>query len=200
MTKQFSQNVGSKYIVVLRSNQMGIILTHLEMLWQSFHTESSILILGLDNAGKTATLYALKLGEAVEYTIPTVGFNLEEVNIGKLNIKMWDIGGQDKIRQLWPHYFGQTDGIVFVLDSNDQDRFDQAKEELHTLMSHKELNEKPFLILANKQDLPNAVGKDDIIVKLGLKTVTWLPWYVVECSATHNEKAKVGFEWLAEQL
>ena len=179
---------------------MGIIFTQLEILWQSFHRDSGILILGLDNAGKTATLYAMKLGEVIEYTIPTIGFNLEEINVGRLNIKMWDIGGQDKLRKLWPHYFGQTDGIVFVLDSNDRDRFELAKEELHTLMSHKELNDKPFLVLANKQDLPNAASKGEVIELLGLETVTWLPWYVVECSATKNAKARVGFEWLAEQL
>lgn len=179
---------------------MGTVFTHLEMLWQSFHKDSGILILGLDNAGKTATLYAMKLGEAIEYTIPTVGFNVEEINIGRLNIKMWDIGGQDKLRKLWPHYFGQTGGIVFVLDSNDRDRFELAKEELHTLMSHKELNDKPFLVLANKQDLPHAASKGEVIDLLGLETVTWLPWYVVECSALKNEKARVGFEWLADQL
>lgn len=179
---------------------MGLLWSQLETLWQSFHRDSGILILGLDNAGKTATLYAMKLGEAIEYTIPTVGFNLEEVSVGRLNIKMWDIGGQDRLRKLWPHYFGQTDGIVFVVDSNDRDRFDIVKEELHTLMSHKELNEKPFLILANKQDLPYAASKGDIIEALGLDNVSWLPWYVVECSALKNEKARVGFEWLADQL
>lgn len=179
---------------------MGIIFSHLDTLWQSFHRESSILLLGLDNAGKTAILYSLKLGEQISYTIPTIGFNLEEIEVGKLTIKMWDLGGQTKLRNLWPHYFGQSDAVIFVVDSNDIDRVDMAKTELHALMSHKELSLKPFLILANKQDLPNALRKEALIEQLGLSSVNWLPWKIVECSATRNNRAKIGVEWLSDQM
>lgn len=179
---------------------MGIIFTHLDSIWQSFHRDSGIIILGLDNAGKTAILYCMKLNEAIEYTVPTIGFNLEEVSVGGLQIRMWDIGGQDKLRALWPHYFGQTDGVVFVVDSADRERFSIAKEELHTLMSHTDLNEKPFLILANKQDLPQAVTKKELALELELDKVSWLPWQIIECSAINNDRARLGFEWLSEQL
>lgn len=179
---------------------MGVLFSHLDKLWQSFHRDSAILILGLDNAGKTAVLYALHLGEAIEYTVPTIGFNVEEVAVGNLSIKMWDIGGQERLRALWPHYFGQTDGVVFVVDSSDIDRIPIAKTELHTLMSHKELTGKPFLILANKQDLPRALHKEEMIQALDLKAVTWLKWQVVECSAVKNNRAKLGLEWLAEEI
>lgn len=179
---------------------MGIIFSQLDKLWQSFHRDSAILILGLDNAGKTAVLYALHLGESIGYTVPTIGFNIEEVSVGNLSIKMWDLGGQEQLRALWPHYFGQADGVVFVIDSSDQNRIETAKTELHTLMSHKELNEKPFLILANKQDLPMALNKEDMTAALNLKAVTWLKWQVVECSAIKNNRAKLGLEWLAEQI
>lgn len=179
---------------------MGILFSQLDKLWQSFHRDSAILVLGLDNAGKTAVLYALHLGEAIGYTVPTVGFNLEEVVVGNVSIKMWDLGGQEKLRALWPHYFGQADGVVFVIDSSDIDRIGQAKTELHTLLSHKELTGKPFLILANKQDLPRALNKENMINALDLKAVTWLKWQVVECTATKNSRAKLGLEWLAEQL
>ena len=179
---------------------MGIVFSQLDKLWQSFHRDSAILILGLDNAGKTAVLYALHLGEAIEYTVPTIGFNIEEVAVGNLSIKMWDLGGQERLRALWPHYFGQSDGVVFVFDSSDIDRIETVKTELHPLMSHKELTGKPFLILANKQDLPRALDKKNMIEALGLKAVTWLKWQVVECSATKNNRAKLGFEWLAEEI
>jgi small GTP-binding protein len=179
---------------------MGIIFSQLDKLWQSFHRDSAILILGLDNAGKTAVLYALHLGESIEYTVPTIGFNIEEVTAGNLSIKMWDLGGQERLRALWPHYFGQSDGVIFVVDSSDIDRIDVAKTELHTLMSHKELTGKPFLILANKQDLPRALDKQNMIEALGLSAVTWLKWQVVECSATKNNRAKLGLEWLAEEI
>lgn len=184
----------------LPTQYMGNIFSQLDKLWQSFHRDSALLILGLDNAGKTAILYALQLGEAIEYTVPTIGFNVEEVSIGNLTIKMWDLGGQDRLRALWPHYFGQTDGVVFVIDSSDIDRIPLVKTELHTLMSHKELIDKPFLILANKQDLPRARSKAELIQELNLTAVTWLKWQVVECSALKNARAKLGLEWLSEQL
>lgn len=171
-----------------------------EWIWKSFHQETSIVILGLDAAGKTAILYSLQLGEAISYTIPTVGFNVEEINIEHLSIKMWDIGGQDKIRALWPHYYQQSQGIVFVVDSNDQDRFEQARDELHSVISHKDNVGKPLLVLANKQDLPYAVSKDVLAERLMLCEIKSSAWFVIECSATQNQRAKLGFEWLATQL
>lgn len=179
---------------------MGQLIDRLQGIWQSFHKETSVLILGLDNAGKTATLYALKLGEPMSYTIPTLGFNVEGVRVGKLDIKMWDIGGQDKFRALWPHYFEEADGVAFVVDSCDHDRFDTVRSELHSLMSHKDLASKPFLILANKQDLPQARSKADLLDILQLNAITSSPWYIVECSATCNDRARIGFEWLGAQL
>lgn len=179
---------------------MGHLVSRVQWLWDSFHRETTVLVLGLDNAGKTATLYALQLGEPMPYTVPTVGFNVEAVKVGKLDIKMWDIGGQDSFRALWPHYFEQSDGIAFVIDSCDRDRFDIVQSELHRLISHKELVGKPFLILANKQDLPGAASKDELTKLLQLKSVKSSELYVVECSATKNDRARIGFEWLADQL
>ena len=183
-----------------RKLNMGALFSQLDWVWKYFRRETGILILGLDNAGKTATLYSLHLGEAIEYCVPTIGFNVEQVNVGKLDISMWDVGGQNRFRNLWPHYFAQADGIAFVIDSADTDRHDEVKEELHALMSHKELNGKPFLILANKQDLPNARSRNELIELLQLETVDWTPWHVVECCATKNQRAKIGFEWLADHL
>lgn len=179
---------------------MGQLVSQLQWIWDSFHRETGVLILGLDNAGKTATLYALHLGEPMPYTVPTIGFNVEGVRVGKLDIKMWDIGGQDKFRALWPHYFAQTDGIAFVVDSCDRDRFEIVRSELHRLMSHKELVGKPFLILANKQDLPGAASKEELRKILQMDAVKSSEWYIVECSAVKNDRAKIGFEWLADQL
>lgn len=70
-----------------------------------------ILMVGLDAAGKTTILYKLKLGEIVT-TIPTIGFNVETVEYNKTNFTVWDVGGQDKIRPLWRHYFQNTQGNI----------------------------------------------------------------------------------------
>ena len=87
-----------------------------------------ILMVGLDAAGKTTILYKLKLGEIVT-TIPTIGFNVETVEYKNISFTVWDVGGQDKIRPLWRHYFQNPQGLIFVVDSNDRERIQEAKEE-----------------------------------------------------------------------
>ena len=96
--------------------------------------EMRILMVGLDAAGKTTILYKLKLGEVVT-TIPTIGFNVETVDYKNISFTVWDVGGQDKIRLLWRHYYQNTQGLIFVVDSNDRDRIDDAREELHKMLS-----------------------------------------------------------------
>merc|ERR1712070_1323269 len=86
-----------------------------------------ILMVGLDAAGKTTILYKLKLGEIVT-TIPTIGFNVETVEYKNISFTVWDVGGQDKIRPLWRHYYQNTQGVIFVVDSNDRDRVEDAKD------------------------------------------------------------------------
>ncbi|KAH7492057.1 ADP-ribosylation factor [Phytophthora ramorum] len=90
--------------------------------------EMRILMVGLDAAGKTTILYKLKLGEVVT-TIPTIGFNVETVEYKNISFTVWDVGGQDKIRPLWRHYYQNTQGLIFVVDSNDRDRVDAARDE-----------------------------------------------------------------------
>jgi len=92
-------------------------------------TEMRILMVGLDAAGKTTILYKLKLGEVVT-TIPTIGFNVETVEYKNLSFTVWDVGGQDKIRPLWRHYYQGTNGLIYVVDSNDRDRSEDARLEL----------------------------------------------------------------------
>ena len=92
-----------------------------------------ILMVGLDAAGKTTILYKLKLGEIVT-TIPTIGFNVETVEYKNICFTVWDVGGQDKIRPLWRHYFQNTQGLIFVVDSNDRDRITEAERELQNMV------------------------------------------------------------------
>nr|KJB82424.1 hypothetical protein B456_013G208600 [Gossypium raimondii]KJB82425.1 hypothetical protein B456_013G208600 [Gossypium raimondii] len=96
--------------------------------------EMRILMVGLDAAGKTTILYKLKLGEIVT-TIPTIGFNVETVEYKNISFTVWDVGGQDKIRPLWRHYFQNTQGLIFVVDSNDRDRVVEARDELHRMLN-----------------------------------------------------------------
>ena len=84
---------------------MGNILgSYYEQLMSLFEKKANILMLGLDSAGKTTILYKLKLDTLVT-TIPTIGFNVESVKFKSLNMTIWDVGGQEKIRPLWRHYY-----------------------------------------------------------------------------------------------
>merc|ERR1719316_1757917 len=129
--------------------------------------EQRILMVGLDAAGKTTVLYKLKLGEVVT-TIPTIGFNVETVEYKNIRFTVWDIGGQDKIRKLWRHYYLGTNGVIFVVDSCDRDRIQDARDELWKLLGDDELRDAALLVLANKQDLPNAMAAAEVSKHLGL--------------------------------
>ena len=128
-------------------------------------------MVGLDAAGKTTILYKLKLGEVVT-TIPTIGFNVETVEYKNISFTVWDVGGQDKIRPLWRHYYQNTQGLIFVVDSNDRERVEAAKDELHRMLSEDELSESVVLVFANKQDLPNAFSAAELTDRLGLQSTT----------------------------
>ena len=100
----------------------------------------------------TAILYKLKLNSDVT-TIPTVGFNVETVTYKNVKFNVWDVGGQDKIRPLWRHYFSGTQGLIFVIDSNDRQRIAEARSELHRIILDREMKEALLLVFANKQDI-----------------------------------------------
>merc|ERR1712091_385573 len=115
-----------------------------------------ILMVGLDAAGKTTVLYKLKLGEVVT-TIPTIGFNVETVEYKNISFTVWDVGGQDKIRKLWRYYYQNTQGLIFVVDSNDRERIEDARNELAQILAEDEMRNAAVLVFANKQDLPNSL-------------------------------------------
>jgi len=177
-------------------------------LWKSLFgkKEMRILMVGLDAAGKTTILYKLKLGEVVT-TIPTIGFNVETVEYKNISFTVWDVGGQDKIRPLWRHYYQNTQGIIFVVDSNDRDRIDDshgaensAKDELHRMLAEDELRDAVLLVFANKQDLPNAMKVNEITEKLALNQLRGRQWYIQSTCATTGDGLYEGLDWLSTTL
>eukprot|EP01119_Soliformovum_irregulare_P016686 TRINITY_DN486_c0_g1_i4.p1 TRINITY_DN486_c0_g1~~TRINITY_DN486_c0_g1_i4.p1 ORF type:complete len:181 (-),score=60.61 TRINITY_DN486_c0_g1_i4:56-598(-) len=158
-----------------------------------------ILMVGLDAAGKTTILYKLKLGEIVT-TIPTIGFNVETVEYKNINFTVWDVGGQDKIRPLWRHYFQNTQGIIFVVDSNDRERVTEAAEELGKMINEDELRDAVVLVFANKQDLPNAMSVAEVTDKLGLHSLRNRKWYIQSTCATSGDGLYEGLDWLSNTL
>uniref|UniRef100_A0A8C4XFF8 ADP-ribosylation factor n=1 Tax=Erpetoichthys calabaricus TaxID=27687 RepID=A0A8C4XFF8_ERPCA len=156
-------------------------------------------LVGLDAAGKTTILYKLKLGEIVT-TIPTIGFNVETVEYKNICFTVWDVGGQDKIRPLWRHYFQNTQGLIFVVDSNDRERIQEAAEELQKMLQEDELRDAVLLVFANKQDLPNAMAISEMTDKLGLQTLRSRTWYVQATCATQGTGLYEGLDWLSNEL
>jgi len=158
-----------------------------------------ILMVGLDAAGKTTILYKLKLGEIVT-TIPTIGFNVETVEYKNISFTVWDVGGQDKIRPLWRHYFQNTQGLIFVVDSNDRERIAEAQDELAKMLQEDELRDAVLLVFANKQDLPNAMSAGELTEKLGLQNLRNRRWYIQATCAVQGDGLYEGLDWLSNEL
>ena len=157
--------------------------------------EVRLLILGLDNAGKTTVLYQMQFGEA-KVTVPTLGFNVETVNYENLTFQMWDLGGQSELRPYWRCYFPKTNAIVFVIDSTDKDRLDIAKQELLFLIKEDDLKGVPIAILANKQDLEGALSDIEISEKLGLSDIKTNQWAIFKTVAKTGVGLDNAFKWL----
>lgn len=143
---------------------MGSSLSSLS--FQSLH----IVLLGLDSAGKTTVLYRLKFNEFVN-TVPTIGFNSEKIRLSSakgLSVHFWDVGGQEKLRPLWKSYSRGADGIIYVVDSVDVERLEEARAELHKVTKLSENQGAPLLVIANKQDLPRSLPVSAVEKKLAL--------------------------------
>ncbi|RZC73714.1 hypothetical protein C5167_049189 [Papaver somniferum] len=199
---------------------MGILFT--KMFSSVFgNKEARILVLGLDNAGKTTILYRLQMGEVVS-TIPTIGFNVETVQYNNIKFQVWDLGGQTSIRYAniyayidevclltsfvlcdrpyWRCYFPNTQAIIYVIDSSDTDRIAIAKEEFHAILEEDELKGAVVLIFANKQDLPGALDDAAVTEALELHKIKSRQWAIFKASAIKGEGLFEGLDWLSNTL
>ena len=160
--------------------------------------EARILMVGLDAAGKTTIVYKLKLGEVLN-SIPTIGFNVETVEFKNIKFNVWDVGGQDKIRTLWRHYYPNTQGLIFVVDSSDRARVDLAREELHKMLAEEDLKDAVLLVFANKQDL-GVMSVAEVIDKLDLQSIRGRDWFCQGTSALTGTGLYEGLNWMTKKL
>lgn len=184
-----------------RSGAMGSSLSSLAA-FQALH----IVMLGLDSAGKTTVLYRLKFNEFVN-TVPTIGFNTERIRLGGagasrgISCHFWDVGGQEKLRPLWKPYSRCTDGIVYVVDSVDAERLEEARSELHKITRFSEHQGTPLLVIANKQDLPRALDVREIERQLRLSELgPCTPYHVQPACAIIGEGLHEGMDKLHEMI
>jgi len=158
-----------------------------------------VLILGLDNAGKTTILYKLQMGEVVT-TVPTIGFNVETVQYKNLRFQVWDLGGQTSIRPYWRCYYQNTNAVIYVVDSADPERMGISKQELMAMLEEEELKDAALMVFANNQDLPNALPSEQIAEKLGLSSLKSRQWAIFKTSAIKGDGLFEGLDWLVASL
>lgn len=145
--------------------------------------EAQVVMMGLDSAGKTTLLYKLKGHELVE-TLPTVGFNVEPLEApGHVSLVLWDVGGQSQLRATWKDYLEGTDVLVYVLDSTDEARLPEAAAELKEVLEDPNMTGVPFLVLANKQEAPDALPLHEVRHRLDLDGFQDHCWELQACSA-----------------
>jgi small GTP-binding protein len=165
---------------------------------------SPILIVGLDNAGKTSMVQKLTaMDKEITPTLPTVGYNLKEVKFRKIIFSIWDLGGQVDQRNIWKHYYVGSVGIVFVIDVAQPSRFAEARKELVKVLQSQHVRGLPCLILGNKSDLHDAVTVERLtqeldIMQFGLENQ--MPVRIQTCSAKTGNGLEEGFTWLSESL
>ncbi|KAH7731997.1 ADP-ribosylation factor-like protein 3 [Aphelenchoides avenae] len=179
-------------------NSLGL-LGILKKFKQQQGRELRILLLGLDNAGKTTILKKLA-SEDVTHITPTQGFNIKSVIADDIKLNVWDIGGQRKIRPYWKNYFENTDVLIYVIDSSDRKRFDETALELSELLDEDKLKNVPVLIFANKQDLLTAAKASEIADSLELVKIRDRSWQIQACSAVSGEGIKDGMEWISKNI
>ena len=176
---------------------MGLLFSRL---WSYFtHEEHKLVIIGLDNAGKTTILYQFLMEEVV-HTSPTLGSNVEEVVWKNIHFVMWDLGGQDSIRQGWQTYYANTEFVILVVDSTDRERIAISKEELWRMLGHDDLRKAGLLIYANKQDVKGCMTAAQISKELNLTAIKKHKWQIQSCCALTGEGLYQGLEWIVSQL
>ncbi|KAM4605396.1 ADP-ribosylation factor-like protein 14 [Polymixia lowei] len=166
--------------------------------------EARVLLLGLDNAGKSTLLYKQKYNVSVG-TVPTIGFNVEMIEARKsgknIALTVWDVGGQERMRQYWKSYHQDAAAIVFVVDSSDTARLDEARQELERTLSSDHLRGLPVVVLANKQDVNGALTVMDITERFNLrKMCSGRHWFVQPCSASIGFGLEEGFRRVAHLI
>ncbi|GAX25021.1 hypothetical protein FisN_2Lh305 [Fistulifera solaris] len=175
---------------------MGALLTRL---LEIFYTKKlDIVVIGLENSGKTTLLSVLAHGEPVE-TVPTIGLNVKVFKKGQVNMKCWDIGGQEQYRSEWSRYTKGCDVVLYVVDAAAPNKLPAAKKELHKLLDDGSIGSTPLLVLANKIDLPDHVGEQELIEALQLNYVMETPWVVLPISALQCTNIDQVVEWLTAQ-
>ncbi|KAM9278066.1 ADP-ribosylation factor-like protein 13B isoform 3-T4 [Cariama cristata] len=176
--------------------------------WQEPVRKVTLIMVGLDNAGKTATVRGIQ-GESPEDVAPTVGFSKIDLKQGRFEVTIFDLGGGKQIRDIWRNYYAESYGVVFVVDSSDIARMEETKQAMIEVLSSPKISGKPVLVLANKQDREGALPEADIIESLALEKLVnehKCPCQIEPCSAIMgcgkkmDKSIEKGLYWLLHSI
>lgn len=165
--------------------------------------EAHVLLLGLDNAGKSTFLYKLKHNMSVN-TVPTIGFNVEMLEARKngknIHVTVWDVGGQKTMREYWRGFHQDAAAVVFVVDSSDTGRLEEARRELENTLRSEQLRGRPLILLANKQDVNGALNVTELKERFNLRKAAGRDWFVQPCSASTGVGVDEAFRRLVQMV
>lgn len=125
---------------------------------------------------------------------------METVTYKNIKFQVWDLGGQTSIRPYWRCYYPNTQAIIYVVDSCDQDRLSTSRAEFQAILGEEELQKAVILVYANKQDLPGALSESEVAEGLGLTDIKNRAWSIYKTSAIKGEGLFEGLEWLSGAL
>ncbi|KAH7267574.1 ADP-ribosylation factor family-domain-containing protein [Fusarium redolens] len=159
--------------------------------------EMRILMLGLDNAGKT-TIVKRVMGEDVNTVSPTLGFIIKTIDYEGYKLNIWDVGGQKTLRSYWRNYFEKTDALIWVVDATDRLRIQDCRDELQGLLLEERLAGASLLVFANKTDVEGCMTEEEILSELQLESIRTHRWHILPCSAMTGANLKEGLSWVVE--
>ncbi|CAH0394243.1 unnamed protein product [Bemisia tabaci] len=166
-----------------------------------------VLIVGLDNAGKTTYLESAKTKFTKNYKgmnpkqiTTTVGLNIGKITVSGIQLNFWDLGGQEELQSLWDKYYAESHAIIYIVDSNDRDRIPESKETFDKMISNENLSGIPLLVLANKQDIPESMGVREVkpIFNKNAHLIGRRDCMVMPVSALTGEGIDEGINWLVD--
>ncbi|KAJ9628733.1 hypothetical protein H2203_002635 [Taxawa tesnikishii (nom. ined.)] len=160
--------------------------------------EMRVLMLGLDNAGKTTIVKSI-LGEDINSVSPTLGFIIKTIDWDGYKLNIWDVGGQKTLRTYWKNYFEKTDTLIWVVDATDRERIDDCRQELAGLLMQERLMGASLLVLKNKSDVPGSMDEAEIRQALQLDSIKTHRWYIMACSAVTGLNLREAMTWVVQE-
>ncbi|XP_061572230.1 ADP-ribosylation factor-like protein 11 [Cololabis saira] len=167
---------------------------------RSSSAPAQVMLMGLDSSGKSTLLARLLTGQVVD-TSPTVGFNVGTLQLDKkVELTVWDIGGQSSMRTNWRHFLDDCTALVFMVDSSDAARMPEAQKALKKLLSEEKLRGVPLMVLANKKDRPNSMTIREVATQLDLSSYSERLWEIQACSAVQGLGLQQAFRSVSKMI